>query len=125
MKTEYHEGPEALVRFEKGHDRLFHAPEPTVKKAAKTDCWNSKNLNCSGRCEEVALTARTGQNSLTKSLPNLSKRQHCRVPHTLSFSSSIMQGRGPPTQIDLRQKPVKPQNRESPRQSSTFAWRIS
>jgi hypothetical protein len=35
MKHEYHEGPEALERFEKGMTKLFQAPKPTTKPAAK------------------------------------------------------------------------------------------
>jgi len=35
MKHEYHEGPEALERFEKGMTKLFQAPKPGAKKAAK------------------------------------------------------------------------------------------
>jgi hypothetical protein len=35
MKHEYHEGPEALERFEKGMTKLFQAPKPRAKKAAK------------------------------------------------------------------------------------------
>jgi hypothetical protein len=39
MKHEYHEGPEALDRFEKGMAKLFQAPKPgpkpVVKKAVK------------------------------------------------------------------------------------------
>jgi hypothetical protein len=39
MKNEYHEGPEALERFEKGMAALFRAPKPgskpTVKKAVR------------------------------------------------------------------------------------------
>jgi hypothetical protein len=35
MKHEYHEGPEALERFEKGMTKLFQAPKPKAKTAAK------------------------------------------------------------------------------------------
>jgi hypothetical protein len=35
MKREYHEGPEALERFEKGMTKLFQAPKPGTKPAAK------------------------------------------------------------------------------------------
>jgi hypothetical protein len=35
MKHEYHEGPEALERFEKGMTKLFQAPKPGTKAAAK------------------------------------------------------------------------------------------
>jgi hypothetical protein len=35
MKPEYHEGPEALERFEKGMTKLFQAPKPRAKTAAK------------------------------------------------------------------------------------------
>jgi hypothetical protein len=35
MKHEYHEGPEAHVRFEKLATQLFRAPKPTVKPAVK------------------------------------------------------------------------------------------
>jgi hypothetical protein len=35
MKHEYHEGPEALERFEKGMTALFHAPKPKSKPTAK------------------------------------------------------------------------------------------
>lgn len=35
MKHEYHEGPEALERFEKGMTALFRAPKPGSKPAAK------------------------------------------------------------------------------------------
>jgi hypothetical protein len=35
MKHEYHEGPEALERFEKGMTKLFQAPKPGAKKTAK------------------------------------------------------------------------------------------
>ena len=32
MKHEYHEGPEALQRFEQGMSRLFKAPKVSVKE---------------------------------------------------------------------------------------------
>lgn len=35
MKHEYHEGPEALERFEKGMTALFRAPKPGTKPAKK------------------------------------------------------------------------------------------
>jgi hypothetical protein len=35
MKHEYHEGPEALERFEKGMTKLFQASKPGAKPAAK------------------------------------------------------------------------------------------
>jgi hypothetical protein len=35
MKHEYHEGPEALERFEKGMTKLFQAPKLGAKPAAK------------------------------------------------------------------------------------------
>jgi hypothetical protein len=35
MKREYHEGPEALERFEKGMTALFRAPKPGSKAAKK------------------------------------------------------------------------------------------
>ena len=35
MKAEYHEGDEALERFEKGMTKAFQAPKPGAKKAAK------------------------------------------------------------------------------------------
>ena len=35
MKHEYHEGPEALERFEKGMTALFRAPKPGSKPTAK------------------------------------------------------------------------------------------
>ncbi len=35
MKHEYHEGPEALERFEKGMTALFRAPKPGSKPIAK------------------------------------------------------------------------------------------
>ena len=35
MKHEYHEGEEALERFEKGMTKLFQAPKTKPKKAAK------------------------------------------------------------------------------------------
>jgi hypothetical protein len=35
MKHEYHEGPEALERFEKGMTKLFQAPKPGLKPTAK------------------------------------------------------------------------------------------
>ena len=35
MKHEYHEGPEALERFEKGMSALFRAPTPESKPTAK------------------------------------------------------------------------------------------
>jgi hypothetical protein len=35
MKHEYHEGPEALERFEKGMTKLFQAPKPGAKPVAK------------------------------------------------------------------------------------------
>jgi hypothetical protein len=35
MKNEYHEGPEALERFEKGMTALFRAPKPKSKPSAK------------------------------------------------------------------------------------------
>ena len=35
MKYEYHEGPEALERFEKGMTALFRAPKPRSKPTAK------------------------------------------------------------------------------------------
>jgi len=36
MKHEYHEGPEALERFEKGMTKLFQAPKSSVKQKPKT-----------------------------------------------------------------------------------------
>jgi len=35
MKHEYHEGPEALERFEKGMTKLFQAPKSSVKQKPK------------------------------------------------------------------------------------------
>jgi hypothetical protein len=35
MKHEYHEGPEALERFEKGMTKLFQAPKSVSKPTAK------------------------------------------------------------------------------------------
>jgi hypothetical protein len=35
MKHEYHEGLEALERFEKGMTKLFQAPKPGAKPATK------------------------------------------------------------------------------------------
>ncbi|MGF7178742.1 hypothetical protein HDF11_000222 [Tunturiibacter psychrotolerans] len=35
MKHQYHEGPEALERFEKGMTKLFQAPKPAAKTASK------------------------------------------------------------------------------------------
>ena len=35
MKHEYHEGPEALERFEKGMTALFRAPKPGSKPTPK------------------------------------------------------------------------------------------
>lgn len=35
MKPEYHEGPEALARFEKLATQLFRAPKTVVTPAAK------------------------------------------------------------------------------------------
>jgi hypothetical protein len=35
MKHEYHEGAEALERFEKGMTKLFQAPKPGTKRVAK------------------------------------------------------------------------------------------
>jgi hypothetical protein len=37
MKHEYHEGPEALGRFDKGMTKLFQAPKPTAKQAPKPE----------------------------------------------------------------------------------------
>ena len=37
MKHEYHEGPEALDRFEKGMAKLFQMPKPTPKAEAKPE----------------------------------------------------------------------------------------
>jgi len=34
MKHDYHEGPEALERFEQGMSRLFKPPKPTEKDKA-------------------------------------------------------------------------------------------
>jgi hypothetical protein len=35
MESEYHNGPEALERFEKGMTKLFQAPKPGVKRTTK------------------------------------------------------------------------------------------
>jgi hypothetical protein len=35
MKQEYHEGPEALERFNKLATKLFRAPKPAAKEPAK------------------------------------------------------------------------------------------
>ena len=35
MKPEYHEGPEALEKFNKLATKLFRAPKPTAKEAPK------------------------------------------------------------------------------------------
>jgi hypothetical protein len=35
VKREYHEGPEALERFEKGMTKLFQAPKSSVKQKPK------------------------------------------------------------------------------------------
>lgn len=35
MKHEYHEGPEALARFDKGMAALFRAPKPGTKPVTK------------------------------------------------------------------------------------------
>ncbi len=35
MKHEYHEGPEALDRFNKLAEKLFRAPKPERKQSAK------------------------------------------------------------------------------------------
>jgi len=35
MKSEYHEGPEALEKFNKLATKLFRAPKPAVKETPK------------------------------------------------------------------------------------------
>jgi hypothetical protein len=41
MKHEYHEGEEALERFEKGMTKLFQAPKPGTKPVVKKDLKRS------------------------------------------------------------------------------------
>jgi hypothetical protein len=44
MKHEYHEGPEALERFERGMAKLFQAPKSVVKEKPKPS--PSENSSC-------------------------------------------------------------------------------
>lgn len=64
MKHEYHEGPEALERFEKGMAALFRAPKPGSKPTAKKAVRilpRPKRFNCTGRFSVLAtLTAWAG-----------------------------------------------------------------
>ncbi len=52
MKHVYHEGPEALERFEKGMTKLFQAPKPgakaIAKKAAKRSTKSRKGSTAPG-----------------------------------------------------------------------------
>jgi hypothetical protein len=66
MKHEYHEGPEALERFEKGNDRTVSCAETRIeadreKGAPQAVYQGSKRFNCTGRFSVLAtLTAWTG-----------------------------------------------------------------
>jgi hypothetical protein len=52
MKHEYHEGPEALDRFEKGMTKLFQAPKPGAKKAVKKPTKAQKGSTARGGAQK-------------------------------------------------------------------------